>query len=421
MRKAAGRTAAAVLAGVLAAGMLTGCGEEKLDGTKTVATVNGTEIPMGVVSIAARQQQAQMDALYASFMGAGVNIWDTEADEKSGETYGEQAVKDTLKQVELMYIMKDKAADYKVEVTEEDEKAITEAAKAFMEANSEETIAELAVTEEQVKTYLELQTYRQRVYNAVLNEAEVEVTDEEANQSSFTYVSISTSGEELTEDDIKKKKEQAQEILDTMKKDPTGDMSEVAKAVDESYNALTGTFTTAESKEEDESSSYYPKEVLEVLRGLKEGEVAPEVIETDTSYYVVRLDKELDEEATESKRESLESEKKTEYYTETTDKWLEDAEIKADNKVLETLKITDTHKFTMKMPEVTEEPEAEAAETPETTETPEEAEEPEAEVTETPETTEAPEEAEEPETEATPEPTEEPEAEATPEPTETAE
>lgn len=378
MRRAAGRTAAAVLAGVLAAGMLTGCGEKKLDGTKTVATVNGTEIPMGVVSIVARQQQAQMDAMYASFTGSGVNIWDTVADEKTGETYGEQAAKDTLKQVELMYIMKDKAADYKVEVTEEDEKAIAEAAKAFIEANSEETIAELSVTEEQVKTYLELQTYKQRMYDAIMDEAKVEVTDEEANQSSFTYVSISTSGEDLTEDDKKKKKEQAQEILDKMKEDPTGDMSEAAKAADESYSALTGTFTTAESKEEDGDSTYYPKEVLEVLRGLKEGEMAPEVIETDTGYYVVRLDKKLDEEATESKRESLESEKKTEYYTETTDKWLEDAEIKADDKVLKTLKITDEHKFTMKMPEaeVTEAPEeaettpeAEATATPELTET----------------------------------------------------
>ena len=395
MRRAAGRTAAAVLAGVLAAGMLTGCGEKKLDGTKTVATVNGTEIPMGVVSIAARQQQAQMDAMYASFTGSGVNIWDTVADEKTGETYGEQAAKDTLKQVELMYIMKDKAADYKVEVTEEDEKAIAEAAKAFMEANSEETIAELSVTEAQVKTYLELQTYKQRIYNEIMDEAKVEVTDEEANQSSFTYVSISTSGEDLTEDDKKKKKEQAQEILDKMKEDPTGDMSEAAKAADESYSALTGTFTTAESKEEDGDSAYYPKEVLEVLRGLKEGEMAPEVIETDTGYYVVRLDKKLDEEATESKRESLESEKKTEYYTETTDKWLEDAEIKADDKVLKTLKITDEHKFTMKMPEA------------ETTEAPEEAETtPEAEVTEAPE-----------EAETTPEA----EATATPELTETAE
>ena len=399
MRKAAGRTAAAVLAGVLAAGMLTGCGEKKLDGTKTVATVNGTEIPMGIVSLMARQQQAQMDAMYASFGNGGVNIWDTVAGEKSGKSGGGQAARAPLRVVELMYIMKDKAADYKVEVTEEEEKAIAEAAKAFMEANSEETIAELSVTEEQVKTYLELQTYKQRMYDAVMNEAKVEVTDEEANQSSFTYVSVSTSGEDLTEDDKKKKKEQAQEILDKMKEDPTGDMSEVAKGVDESYSALTGTFTTAESKEEDGDSAYYPKEVLEILRGLKEGEMAPEVIETDTSYYVVRLDKALDEEATESKRESLESEKKTEYYTETTEKWLEDAEIKADDKVLETLKITDTHKFTIKVPEATEAPEeaeAEVTETPEETEA---------------EATEAPEEAEAEATE-TPEPTEEAEATA---------
>ena len=61
-----------------------------------------------------------------------------------------------------MYIMKAKAADYDVELTDEDEKAIAEAAASFMEANSEETIADLAVTEDQVKTYLELQTYKQR-------------------------------------------------------------------------------------------------------------------------------------------------------------------------------------------------------------------------------------------------------------------
>ena len=40
------RTAVAALTGVMAVGMLTGCGEKKLDGTKTVATVDGTEIPL---------------------------------------------------------------------------------------------------------------------------------------------------------------------------------------------------------------------------------------------------------------------------------------------------------------------------------------------------------------------------------------
>ena len=61
---------------------------------------------------------------------------------------------------------------------------------------------------------------------------------DEANQTTFTYVSISTSGDDVTDEDKETKKEQAQEILDKMKEDPTADMSEVAQGVDESYSAV---------------------------------------------------------------------------------------------------------------------------------------------------------------------------------------
>ena len=57
MKEMSKRAAVAALAGVMAMGMLTGCGEKKLDGTKTVATVNGTEIPMGVLSVMVRHSQ----------------------------------------------------------------------------------------------------------------------------------------------------------------------------------------------------------------------------------------------------------------------------------------------------------------------------------------------------------------------------
>lgn len=51
MKEMIKRTAVVTLAGVMAAGMLTGCGSKTLDGTKTVATVDGTDIPLGVVSL----------------------------------------------------------------------------------------------------------------------------------------------------------------------------------------------------------------------------------------------------------------------------------------------------------------------------------------------------------------------------------
>ena len=409
MKKMMKRTAAVTLAGIMSVGMLTGCGSKTIDGTKTVATVDGTEIPLGVVSLYARQQQEQTTAMYMSYMGSADNIWDQTADEDSGKTYGDQAVESSLKSVETMYILKEKAADYKVEVTEDEEKAIADAASQFMASNGEDTIKELGVTEDQVKTLLELLTIQKKIYDPIVAEGNITVSDDEANQSSFTYVSISTSGDDVTDEQKEEKKKQAQEILDKMKEDPTADMSEIAKSVDDSYSAVEGNFTTKESDEdsedEDHSSTAYPDEVLKVLRGLKDGEVADNIIETDTGYYVVRLDKINDEDATASKRESLQNSKESTYFTDTTAKWLDEADVKAVKKVLKTLKITDKHTFMAPTPtpvpetptpEVTEEatptPETEkvtetpAAEDTDVTETPA-AEEEAAETTETPEAT----------------------------------
>ena len=89
MKEMTKKTAVVAMAGIMAAGMLTGCGEKKLDGSKTVATVDGTEIPLGVVSLSVRDGQMQTEAMYRSYMGGSdFDIWDTEAEK--GKTYGEQ-------------------------------------------------------------------------------------------------------------------------------------------------------------------------------------------------------------------------------------------------------------------------------------------------------------------------------------------
>ena len=383
------KTAVVALAGVMAAGMLTGCGEKELDGTKTVATVDGTEIPLGMLSLSVREGQAQAEAMYKSFMGGSdYSIWGTEAEE--GKTYGEQAVEQALEDIELMCILKEKAADYDVEITEDDEKAIADAAAAFMSANTEDTLKTLAVTEDQVKTYLELETYKSRMHDPIIADVDKNVSDEEAQQSSFNYVSISTS--DLSDDEIKQKKEDAQKILDGLNADPDGDFGEIAKSVDDSYTVLSGSFDTNEDASEEESddedettasSSNYPDEVVKVLRTLKDGEVGPDVIEADSAYYVVKLDKVNDEDATATKKESIISTRENELYTETTDKWMDKADIKVEKKVLKTLKVTDNHKFTIQTAtEDTTDETAEVTETPEVTEA--------ADATATPEVTEAP-------------------------------
>lgn len=348
MKEMSKKAAVVALAGVMTMGMLSGCGEKKVDGTKTVATVDGTEIPMGILSLMVRQSQAQTEAMYASFMGSSdYAIWSTEAEE--GKTYGQQMVEESLDQLELMYIMKEKAADYKVEVTEGDQKSIETAAAEFMKENSQETLDKISVTEDQVKTYLELKTYESRMYDPIVADVDTEISDEEAQQSSFSYVSISTV--DLDEDEVKAKKEDAQKILDAVKKDPEADFNETVKSVSEDYSGVEGTFDTNQQEKEDEEedvySSSYPDEVLKVLRGLEDGEVGPDVIETETGLYVVRLDQKNDKEATESKKESILEDRKSELYKDTTDQWKDEAKITEDEKVLKTLTVTDNNKFTI--------------------------------------------------------------------------
>lgn len=350
MKEMARRTAIAALVGVVSASMLAGCGGEKeVDGTATVATVDGTEIQMGVLSLYVRESQAQTEAMYASLMGSyGYSIWDNETDD--GQTYGEQAVSQCLQDLELMTIMKEKAADYGVELTEDDETAISEAAAAFIEANTEDALKDLAVTEDQVKTYLELQTYKSRIYDPIVADVDTEVSDDEAQKSSFTYLSISTS--DLTDEEIEEKQADAQSILDTLLADSTADFDETCAAVNEDYSTTSGSFTTnedADTDEEEESdyTSGYPNEVVDVLRTLEDGAYAPEVITTDTAIYVVRLDQMFDEDATESNKESIISERKTTMYDETTNSWLEEADIEEDSDVIATLTVTDSHTYSI--------------------------------------------------------------------------
>ena len=70
MKNSVKKAAVTALVCVTAAGMMAGCGNKKLDGTKTAVKVNKQEIPLGVVSLAARMQQAQAEAMYKMYLGA---------------------------------------------------------------------------------------------------------------------------------------------------------------------------------------------------------------------------------------------------------------------------------------------------------------------------------------------------------------
>ena len=382
MKNSAKKAAVTVLVCVTAAGMMTGCGNKKLDGTKTAVTVNKQEIPLGVVSLAARMQQAQAEAMYKMYLGGGddMSIWSTKMGDDSDETYGENAVTTSVESIEKMCLEKEHASEYDVEITDDEQKALEEAAKNFIAANSEETIAELAVDEDMVKTFLELETYDVKMKEAIEATADIKLDEKEYQQMAFSYASVRVSGDNLTDDDIKTNKENIQKFFDKVKEDPTADFSTLGDEISTDMTATSGTCPTYEEGDDSATNGdAYPDDVRNALRKLEEGELNSEIIKTDSIWYVVRLDSKDDENATDSKKESLTSTKKDDFYNDTTDGWVKKADIKEEPKLIKKIKITDNHSFTIQTPTPTPDPDATA--TPEAEDT---ADSTEADVTETP-------------------------------------
>ena len=379
MKNSAKKIALTALVCVTAAGMMTGCGSKKLDGTKTAVTVNKEEVSLGVVNLAARMQQAQAEAMYKMYLGGNsdsMSIWDTKMEDESDETYGENAVTTTVESVEKMCLEKEHASEYDVEITD-DEQAIEEAAKNFMAANTDETIAELAVSEDDVKKFLELETYDIKMKDAIEAKADIKLDEKEYQQMAFSYASVRVSGDNVTDDDAKKNEENIQKFLDKLNEDTTADFSEIGKEIDEITGSKlsgavskciveyhqTGTCPTYEEGDDSATNGdAYPDDVRTALRKLEEGEVNKDIIKTDSIWYVVRLDSKDDETATENKKESLTNTKKDDYYNDTTDGWKKKADIKEEKKLIKKIKITDNHSFTIQTPTPT--PEAEVTETP---------------------------------------------------------
>lgn len=363
MKKMNGKIACGILASAILAGSFSGCG--KLDGTQTVATVDGEKVTLGLANYIVRDQQAQMESYYqmmAQSYGMDMStmqIWDEKTED--GKTIGESTKDDAMETIHTLYAMKSHADEYDVTISEEEKSKIDEAAKSFMEANSAETLEKLAVSEGDIVTYLELLTYRQELHDPMVADVDQEVSEKEANQSTVSVVKFSTAGTEkddegntieLTEEEKKAKKEQAQQLLDKLKASENvaeADMDAMAQEIDENLYAYTPSFTTAGSENDTLEQS-----VINAVANLEDGQLVQEVVEGVDAYYVVRLDKKLDEEATANKKESIISEREQEQYDELVEDWTKDSKLKVEKNVWKKVEVTDSVSFQYKPAEQSE-------------------------------------------------------------------
>ena len=310
MRK---RLAALVIAMVITTGMISGC-SSKLDDSEVVVKMGEMEITADIANFYARYQQS----VYETYYGLSEDTWTMELED--GKDYETSIKDDILTSLETLYVLDVHRDEYEVEVTEDEQARIKEAAQAFVEANGDSELTVVSGNVSTVERVLELMTIQKKMYDVMVADVDTEVSDEEAAQKKMEYVSFSftTTDEdgnsvELTEDELAALKKEAEDFNELVQLEE--DFNTYATA--QGYNPLEATF--------DAESTTPAAELIEAADALGEGEYTG-VIETDTAYYAAKVVSLLDRDATDTKKESIVQERKDTRYQELVDQWIEDTD-----------------------------------------------------------------------------------------------
>lgn len=316
---------------------LSGCGNT-IDRDAVFATLDDTNITMGVANFSAKYQQATYDSFYTAYFGE--NMWEQDL-YGNGNTLQQDVKTEVSDNLRDMYVLKAHMGDCGVELTLEEEEAIAKAADDFLADNSREAIKQVGgENREDVIEVLRLYTIQSKMRKAIEDEEEPEVTDEEAAQRTFSYVLIGTGGHYDDDSNYIEYTEEEKDDLKRKAEDIAG-----AEDFDKAVTDAGYTVSTESYGSEEDRGSTLDETVLAEADKLKEGDISG-VVETDNGYYVLRLDSEHDEEATASKKEELIAQKKSDHYEDVLSGWRDEAKWELNEKQWE--KVTFKDRFTAK-------------------------------------------------------------------------
>ena len=339
-----------VLAMAMMVSVFAGCG--KVDGTKTALAVGDEKVSLGTAAFFLRYQQATTTYMLQQYGLSSGTFWSNQysaaTSSQDAMTYGDNlksSVKDTIVQDVLL---REHASDYSVTIPDELATQIADAAKSTYEKNQKK-LDTIGVSQDNIKEVLEFQTYQQLMFDPMTADTDTNVTDDEAKQSSITYARIaltktdSSSGTttDATDDEKATYKKELEELLTQVKDSgdvANADMKTMASNLDNTNIACTTYSYGADD-------TVMPSAVLDAAKGLSDGEIYDGVIDTGDYYYLVRMDKTFDKDATETKKQSIVSERKQANYNKKIQEWKDAVQV-VEESPWKKLEVNDTDAYT---------------------------------------------------------------------------
>lgn len=311
---------AILLSTAIAASTFIGCGADKTKDYKDTDTVmfidKDNKIDYATACTYTRMMQAETYSYMQSMLqrfnssAADVDMWsqsleDTDEDSKKYKTYGEQFKGNILDA--LASLLLDKlygSKEYEVTFTDDDKKECESVADEFIEKMSKDDLKAMHASKKTMMNVLELMTYETRVKNAIESDVDTKVSDDEAGQSTFSYV-------EIKKKDAKKKEKKIKSLI---KKVEAGtDISTAAS--DAGFTAQSVTFTTADPEYDE-----YGKEMLKKVSKMKDGE-CDSYKDAKGNTIILYMQSVNDQSATETKKDDIISDRKDKAYEDKLDEW----------------------------------------------------------------------------------------------------
>lgn len=326
MRRFCERMWAAAAVFVLGVALLAGCGSAvrpEAYATTPVATVGDETIYLDEANFYLRSDQYYYEMMY-SYMYGTSDIWNMEV--SAGVSMADNMRESVLATLRQTYILCGHAQELGVSLSEADLAKVEETVDNSLEQSDPALLERMNMSRERMIEVISRNALANRVWEAVVAAADTNVSDEEARCVGASYVLVSetaaaeTQAEGEAAGDAASPKVTAQEIYDAVR----GGSSLADAAALYALTPARGTYFVGDTFEEGSLGAH--------ALALSEGE--SELFKVDgTGWYVMVLDSEMDEAATDSRRDSIIAERQAAVFNETYPAWQEAVAFTVDEKV----------------------------------------------------------------------------------------
>lgn len=315
------RKIAMVMCFVILIFTLSGCGEEAQneEGKYVVFDYAGEEICLDEVYIYAQTTIEEYEQEY------GEDIWDKTITTDDGLEMNveDMARRQVISDIVTVKTLTAQADSYGVNLTAEEEALMEKDAEDFYSNLTDEQIEETSMELDTVIRVKKENLLADKVYDYAMKGNTLEVSDEQARMTTFYDMFFECYYEDdfgniivYTSDEITAQKDKAYEAYNTIQTQKTSEDFNIT-FLGYTYGLV---YAGSHTMSKEEITNTYGEEVLNVLYGMKDGEIS-QVVETEYGYHIFQMTALTDEAATATNKETLSESANEEYFNNLLSSW----------------------------------------------------------------------------------------------------